>query len=157
MDPSSERSEGSNFIICKEVLIVFLWERALYCWVILLCMRWRGLWCWEDDAGLDRQVVILPSTTNKVLWVFLHRIVYLWMLLFCECHCMINVFLILHCLWYNRSRFFDGVLLLCLYRYSLSEIRRRRGASSIKGERNQVRSQAEDPGWSLCFSLIYHT
>ena len=70
---------------------------------------------------------------------------------------MLIVFLILQCLRYHRSRCFDGVVLLRFYRYSLSGTSRRRVASSVKEERNQSRSQAEDLGWSLCFSLIYHT
>ncbi len=76
MDPSSKRSRGWNFVICKEVLLVSLWR---HCWVILLCMRWRGLSCWEDGSGSDQVVVILSSATfiNKSIWVFLHILVYL--------------------------------------------------------------------------------
>ena len=79
MDPSSKRSKGWNLVICKEVLLVSLWR---HCWVILLCMRWRGLSSWEDGARSDQVVVILSSTTfiNKSIWVFLHILVYLWIL-----------------------------------------------------------------------------
>ena len=79
MDPSSQISKGWNLVICKEVLLVSLWR---HCWVILLCMRWRGLSSWEDGAGSDQVVVILSSTTftNKAIWVFLHILVYLWIL-----------------------------------------------------------------------------
>ena len=79
MDPSSKRSRGWNLVICKEVLLVSLWR---HCWVILLCVRWRGLLSWEDGAGSDQVVVILSSMTftNKAIWVFLHILVYLWIL-----------------------------------------------------------------------------
>ena len=79
MDPSSQRSKGWNLVICKEALLVSLWR---HCWVILLCVRWRGLSSWEDGTGSDQVVVILSSTTftNKAIWVFLHILVYLWIL-----------------------------------------------------------------------------
>ena len=42
-----------------------------------------GFYNWEDDAGLDRWVVILSYITiNKFLWVFFHMNLYLWILLF---------------------------------------------------------------------------
>ena len=148
MDPSSERSRGWNFVICKEVLLFYLWEETFYCWVILLFMRWRGLLCREDEAGSDSWVVILSSTINKVLWVFLHIIVYLWILLF------INAIVWSICFWFC-------IVYDVLDRYALmvffyvdstgtlwSETSTRRVANSIKGKRNQARIKVEDPGWS---------
>jgi len=45
-------------------------------------MRWRGLSSWEDGVGSDQVVAILSYTTfiNKAIWVFLHILVYLWIL-----------------------------------------------------------------------------
>ena len=79
MDPSSKGSKCWNWVIWKEVLLVSLWR---HCWVILLCVRWRGLSSWEDGTGSDQVVVILSSTTftNKSIWFFLHILVYLWIL-----------------------------------------------------------------------------
>ena len=79
MDPSSKRSKAWNWVICKEVLLVSLWR---HCWVILICVRWRGLSSWEDGAGPDQVVVILSSINfiNKAIWAFLHILVYLWIL-----------------------------------------------------------------------------
>ena len=79
MDPSSKRSKGLNLVICKEVLLVSLWR---HCWVIFLCMRWRGFSSWEDGVGSDQVVVILYSTNfiNKSIWGFLHILVYFWIL-----------------------------------------------------------------------------
>ena len=148
MDLSSERSRGWNLVICKEVLIVCLWEKALYCWVILLFMRWRGLWCWEDDAGSDNWVVILPSTINKFLWVFLHMILYLWILLF------MNAIVWSMYLWFRIV--YDVIdrdaFIVCCYFDSTgtlwSRTSRRRVENTIKERRNQARIKAKDPGWS---------
>ena len=154
MDPSSERSGGWNFVFCKEVLLVYLWEDTLYCWVILLFMRWRWLWCWEDDARSDSWVVILSSTINKVLWVFLHIIVYLWILLF------MNAIVWSMCFWFHivYDVLYGDALMVCFYFDSTSTLwsrtSRRGVTNSIKERRNQARIKAEDPSWSSF--LLFH-
>ena len=154
MDPSSERSRGWNFVFCKEVLLVW-WEETLHCWVICLFMRWRGLLHWEDDAGSDSWVVILSYTTiNKVLWVFLHIIVYLWILLF------MNAIVWSMCFWFRivydvLDR--DALMVFCYFDSTgtlWSGTSRRGVANSIKERRNQARIKAEDPGWSSF--LLFH-
>ena len=148
MDPSSERSRGWNSIICKEVLLVYLWEATLYCWVILPFMRWRGIWCWEDDVGSDSCVVILSSVNNKFLWFFLDTIVYLWILLFVNAIVWSMYFWF--CIVYGIIDR-DALMVFCCFASTCilwSGTSRIGVASSIKGERKQARSQAEDPGWS---------
>ena len=50
MDPSSQRSRGWNFVLCRELLLV-LRLRLVY-WVIYALLEERkGFLCWEVDAG----------------------------------------------------------------------------------------------------------
>ena len=152
MDPSSERSRGWNFVICREVMLVCLWEEALYCWVILFFMGWRWLWCWEDDAGSDSWVVILSSTINKVIWVFLHIIVYLWMQLHGQCISDYALFMVLYfeMLWW------------CFVTLSLqvfSEARQIGEELQIPSREREIKQRVKRKiqAGPLCFSLIYHT
>ena len=149
MDPSSKRSKGWNFVICKEVLLVSLWR---HCWMILLCMRWIGLSSWEDGTRSDQVVVILSSTTftNKAIWVFLHIILYLWIL--CWYMHLYGQYISNPILFTVKDLYALMVSCCCESTGVLwsGEVRKWLW-DSVKWERKQARSQVEDWGW---YSLL---